>query len=119
MSEQRHKGNPSKNPSSVNNPVGDNRPQRLGELLVKSNTINDEQLNHALGEQRRLNETSKRKFKLGEILLFLKLIPMQKLHAVLLGQRPRSQTDTAKLKKLKDIKQQPLDEWLKKQTDKK
>ena len=68
----------------------------------------------ALKEQKRLNSTSKRKFKLGQVLLFLKWISLPKLQSFLLKQRPRTAEDTAKLRNLKEINNDPLDHWLKK-----
>ena len=90
------------------------RPKRLGELLIEANVIQPKQLAVALNEQNRLNGSSKRKFKLGEILLFLNYIKLGNLHATLKSQRPRSLEDTNKLKNLRAINARPLDRWLKK-----
>jgi hypothetical protein len=64
---------------------------KLGEILVSHEVITRTQLNHALAEQQRVNAQSKRKFRLGEILLFSKLINVQQMYASLLEQRPHKE----------------------------
>lgn len=74
---------------------------KLGELLVKRKIISASELKWALEQQLHLNATSKRKFRLGEVLLFAKLINTQQLSELLLEQKPRTDKDKSQLEAFK------------------
>ena len=64
--------------------------KRLGDLLIEDKRITQAELSKVLAQQEQLNATSKRKFKLGEILLFMKLITRPELEDYLKRQKPRT-----------------------------
>jgi len=57
--------------------------QKIGQMLLNHKIITPRQLAESLVEQKRLNAKSKRKFKIGEILLYLGHITVLQLQAFL------------------------------------
>jgi len=86
----------------------------MGDYLLEDKVITQNQLMIALEEQEKVNEKSKRKFKIGEIMMFLKYISLPQLQSYLLKQQPRTKEDTKKLKLLKEIKANPLEKFFSK-----
>jgi len=76
------------------------RPKKLGQLLIEAKRLTPGKLSIALQEQERINGKSKRHFKLGEILMFMKVLSLKDLHNHLLKQRPRSHKDRENIVKV-------------------
>jgi len=70
------------------NVLEDYQQKKLGQILLAKNFIKQEDLVKTLQQQEQINATSKRQFKLGELLLFAKKINIAQLQVSLEAQKP-------------------------------
>ena len=72
----------------------------IGQILVEKKFMRPEQLQLAIMAQKKLNASSARKFRLGEVCLFQKMISLSQLHEAL---RTQGQAAPTKAKRTTGI----------------
>ncbi|PIR23430.1 MAG: hypothetical protein COV44_02840 [Deltaproteobacteria bacterium CG11_big_fil_rev_8_21_14_0_20_45_16] len=93
----------------IGNNEGDDK---IGQILLQENLVTTRDIAEALQQQKVLEIQSKRKFKLGEILLFMEKISLPQLQGALLKQTNKamqSREQSVKAKELADRKRSEQD----------
>jgi hypothetical protein len=81
------------------------RGQRLGELLIRMKLVHADQLADALGEQANLRATAiKRQFRIGEILVFKRVLTLTQLQAALRAQAGGANNSISGVRSIKAFK---------------